>query len=116
MKSANKILENMTDMLVRMSEGNPEAITVLTQMLMDHHCNFIYISQMDEMNMRGPSIWIGYKDYCKEDIKVFIEAVKQNNKDMIDTINKELGSNVVVEHAFNDDDLPPDLRTLNHLW
>jgi hypothetical protein len=116
MKEKISLNDTMTEVLVKMSEGNPGAITVLTQMLLEDHNNFMFILHMDNMNMRGASIWIGYKDHCKEDIKVFIEAVKNRDKDMINTINRELGIEVVKGADFPaDSDLPPDLKTLNHI-
>jgi len=63
------------DILIRMSEGNPGGLTVMMELLKDGD-NLIRLFDLDDMNIWGTQIWIGYKDYCESDIKKFIECVK----------------------------------------
>lgn len=79
----------MTDVLIQMSESNPGAISVMVQLLKKDENNFMFILSLDDMNIRGEQIWVGYKDYCKENIDTFIEAIKTRDKKMVDVINKE---------------------------
>lgn len=83
-----------------MSEGVPGAVTVLVGMIGTDPDSGIYkILIMDDMNIRGRSIWIGYKDYCNQDIKKFMEAVVKRDPAMVTAINKELGKTVAVERG-----------------
>ena len=50
---------------------------------------YVLILGLDDMNIRGSQIWIGYKDYCKEDIMKFIQAIKDRDPEMINKINQE---------------------------
>lgn len=78
------------DMLMVMSEGNPGAITVLSEMLKsDEALGFFLILGLDDMNIRGTQVWIGYKDYCGQDINKFIEATKNRDPEMVRVINQE---------------------------
>jgi hypothetical protein len=78
------------DFLVTMSEGNPGAITVLSQVLKsDEDLGFLLVLQLDDMNIRGTQVWIGYKDYCGQDIDKFIDCVKNRDPEMIRAINEE---------------------------
>jgi len=80
----------LTDLMVLMSEGNPGAVTVMVAMIKeDPSLGMIHIISLDDMNIRGTQIWIGYKDYCDKDIKKFIEAIKKRDPAMVDVINRE---------------------------
>jgi len=78
------------DMMMVMSENNPGAITVLSEMLkVDEALGFLLILWLDDMNIRGTQVWIGYKNYCGQDINKFIEATKNRDSEMIRVINEE---------------------------
>lgn len=78
------------DCLVAMAEGNPGAITVLSEILQKDPHGLITVLHLDDMNIRGPQIWVGYKDFCGQDIHKFIECVKNRDGEMIDAINNEM--------------------------
>lgn len=83
------------DVLLKMAEGNPGAITVLSQLLERDDPTglpgLLTILSLDDMNMRGPQIWVGYKDHCGEDIEAFAAAVNSRDPEMIATVNAESG-------------------------
>ncbi len=79
---------NMIDLLILMSEGNPGAASVLAQ-LAKREDGFIRILSLDDMNIRGSQIWVGYKDVCGSDIDKFIRAIKNRDTEMIDHINEK---------------------------
>lgn len=97
-KQRQKITLTMTttDILVLMSEGNPGGLTVLCEMMKKDPMNMFVILHLDDMNMRGSQIWVGYKDYCKEDLNKFIECCKKRDKDMVNLVNKECPENIAV--------------------
>jgi len=83
--------DSVMETIIIMSEGNPGAITVLVQLLEDKEKGLFYILRLDDMNIRGTQIWIGYKDYCKQDIENFKTAILKRDPLMIEAINKEGG-------------------------
>lgn len=78
--------DSTMDVVVKMAEGNPGGLSVLTQMI---PFSFLEILSLDDMNIRGSQIWVGYKDHCGEDLAKFIECIIQRDQDMVDTINRE---------------------------
>ena len=82
---------NLVDMIAVMSEGNPGAISVLTQISKKDVATrgFVDILHLDDMNIRGSQIWVAYKDFAKEDIDVLIKALKDRDSKMVDVVNEE---------------------------
>jgi hypothetical protein len=70
-------------LITEMSEGNPGALSVLVELDLD------LILDLDDMNIRGPQIWVGYKDHCGKSIERFKTLVRKRDKAMVDTINRE---------------------------
>jgi hypothetical protein len=68
--------------MIKLSEGNPGAITVLTQLyktgpIIDPDAilgGLAHLLSLDTLNIYGSRIWMLYKDVCKEDI-VYTHAV-----------------------------------------
>jgi hypothetical protein len=76
------------DMAVKMSEGNPGALSVLIQLMEMGMDGFMVIMHLDDMNIRGSQIWVGYKDFCGEDIEKFKETVEARSPEMVEVINQ----------------------------
>jgi hypothetical protein len=77
------------DLIILMSEGNPGALTVLMSMLQkDETTGFASLLHLDDMNIRGTQIWVGYKDYCGEDMDKFLKCVMGRDKGMVAKINE----------------------------
>lgn len=85
-----ELSDTTADVLLKMAEGNPGAITVLTAIL-DTYGNegLMLILSLDDMNVRGSQIWVGYKDYCGEDINKFVQCINDRDRDMLNTINSQ---------------------------
>lgn len=84
-----ELTDNVMDVVVKMSEGNPGGLSVLTEILKKEPTDgFFTILTLDDMNIRGTQIWIGYKDHCNSDLDVFIKAVKDRDQAMVDKINE----------------------------
>lgn len=45
------------------------------------------ILNLDDMNIRGSQIWLGYKDHCGQDLEVFKKAIDDRDPKMIELIN-----------------------------
>ncbi len=82
---------SMVDLLVVMSEANPGAMAVLSQLAKIEH-GFMYILHFDDMNMRGSQIWAAYKDYCGQDINKLIECLKSRDQEMVNKVNEVCAS------------------------
>ena len=87
-----QIGDNLQEVIMKMSEGNLGATNVLMQILKEHEKTpelaFGLYLFLDDMNIRGTQIWIGYKEYCESDIKKFIQCVNEHDEKMIAEINK----------------------------
>jgi hypothetical protein len=84
---------DMLETVVQMSEGNPDAITALAELLKGSGREeaFGLILDLDDMNMRGSQIWVAYSDYCKKDVAKFKAAVRERDAEMIAFVNGHRG-------------------------
>lgn len=83
--------DTIQDMIVKMAEGNPGALRVLCEMSQARGvAGFSHLLDLDDMNIRGPQIWVGFKDYCREDLGKFREAIAKRDPKMVTAINIEL--------------------------
>lgn len=82
---------DITDTIVTMSEGNPGGLNVLVQAVkkLDPVRNIAFLMHLEDMNIRGSQIWVGYKDCCDCDLDAFVEKVESRDSDMVSIINKE---------------------------
>jgi hypothetical protein len=86
--------DELIDIMVKMSEGNHGAVEVLTSLvrLNDRPGLLVMLLDLDDMNIRGSQIWVGFKDHCNSDIAWFKRAILARDPDMVDTINAACGS------------------------
>ncbi len=75
------------DVIHEMSEGVIGAVVVMASLITEGHP--LLIASLDDMNIRGSQIWIGYKDHCGEDIELFIQCIQDRCPNMVNTINAE---------------------------
>ena len=97
------LMSSCQDLAILMCEGNPGALSVIMQLIQSE--NTIALLNLDDMNIRGTQIWIGYKDYCGEDINKFVGCLNSRDPKMVARINKEgaLGnhSEIAVTSGFS---------------
>lgn len=90
MKARKKLRGNIPDMIEDMGEGNIGAFSVLMDIAKNDPTSILgSILHLDDMNIRGEQIWVGYKYYSGCDLVKFIESIKKRDKNMVDRINKE---------------------------
>jgi hypothetical protein len=75
------------DLVTTMAEGNPGAVTVLAQLLKQPNGELL-IFGLDDMNIRGTQIWIGYKDYCGCILNNFVNCITKRDHRMVEKINE----------------------------
>ncbi len=81
--------DTMKDFYHLMSEGNPGAITVLGNIMSnDPISGFNTLLHLDDMNIRGSQIWVAFKDYCKKDLSMLVEAVFKRDPKMVSKVNE----------------------------
>lgn len=86
-----KLSDSFVDVQIKMAEGNPGAASVIGKIM---RCpdGLFTLMDLDDMNIRGSQIWVGYKDHCNEDIDEFILCANSRSAAMVETINNEGGS------------------------
>lgn len=76
------------EILKKMSQGNPGALSVMMRFLKEDPAGLMVILHLDDMGMRGPAIWVGYKDHCGEDLAKFKEAIFARSPEMVETVRR----------------------------
>ena len=56
------------DTLLHLGQGNNGALTVLRQLVLLGIDGVICMNTLKTLNIKGPMIWMLYKDVCREDI------------------------------------------------
>ena len=71
--------DNSSDVIFKLAQGNPGAISVLLQLIkkLGEMKSIIFFLSLEELDLRGSKIWEIYKDHCKEDIDMFIDHIKE---------------------------------------
>jgi hypothetical protein len=87
-KPLNITMDGLLGTVTDLAEGNPGALNVIMLLLNDNR-GFIDLLSLDDMNIRGPQIWIGYSDYCERNIEAFRAAVRARDPELVECINSE---------------------------
>src|SRR5712672_2980276 len=85
--------------LLSLAQGNPGAATVLGKLLQDGPQGYMDILHLDDMGMKGPQIWVAWKDYCKQDLEAFRKAIRARDPEMVATVNRECPDQRAVCHG-----------------
>ncbi len=75
-KERIQLTDSPKDMIIKLSDGNPGAVSVLMQLLTRSAAvdpdsafgPFTYLLNLNAFGIYGPRIWMLYKDVCHEDI------------------------------------------------
>lgn len=68
--------DTLQDAVVKMSDGNPGALTALTELIQDPD-GFKLLMKLDMLGVRGPDIWRLYKDECGGDVECMVNKIRQ---------------------------------------
>lgn len=78
-----KLEDDFETIMLKMSDGNPGAITVMMDIVdkgssIDPECGFplLHILALDGMDIRGSDIWILYKDVCHENLTLMLALLR----------------------------------------
>ena len=86
MRKKVRLDTDFKELLILMSEGNSDAMSVIFE-LTKHHDGIATVLHLDDMNIRGWQIWVGYKDFCGADLLKFKKLAQNRDKEMIKYIN-----------------------------
>lgn len=86
-----KLTDSVQDCCVKLSQGNPGALSVCVKLLATGDMGLMHLLNLDDMGMCGPSIWLGYKDFAKENLDTFIKALKERDPEMVRIVNSNGG-------------------------
>ena len=88
--------------LMKMSEGNPGALTVLLQVIEQAERidpdslggSAMVLLHLDEMGIHGPKVWMLYKDVCKQNLSHMMGALRAVQMGIIsrETLDKAIES------------------------
>ena len=82
--------DSLREVLLKMAEENPSSLKVMLRILQRfRYQGFHLILQLDDMNIRGIQIWVGYKFHCRGNLDRFIQCIEERDPAMIETINRE---------------------------
>lgn len=105
-----KLNENMIlrDIIITMSNGNPGAINVITQMITDDFNKIADILFLDDLNIRGAQIYMLWSDCSNKNMEKYYRTLAML-KDGIFT-EKQINDNLGLYYAipFIDDEISPE--------
>ncbi len=88
-----QLTDTPMDIITKMSEGNPGVVRVLCELFKQEH-GFMLLLDLDDMGIRGPMIWVAFKDHCKQDVAALAKSCRERDKSMIATVNRNGGQAV----------------------
>jgi hypothetical protein len=78
-----ELTDTLMDIMYKMSEGNPGAMTVLMRIMkesgeIDPQCAdpIMHVLGLDSHGIYGPRIWMFYKDACKENLAFMLAVMR----------------------------------------
>lgn len=87
---------SVADIISEMSEGNPGAINVMCMLVKSDKLGVLHLLALDDMNIWGPQIWVGFKDHCNQDLDLFIKCLEDRDPAMVRTINANFHEAIAV--------------------
>ena len=86
MNTKLELTDTPQDMIIKLSEGNPGAMTICTRLLNEGAKidpdsalgGYSNLLDLDTLNIYGGRIWMLYKDVCKEDIVKTVAMLRAN--------------------------------------
>ena len=80
--------DSLVDIIVKMSERNPGAVEVLSGLAKEFGDDgTMLMLNLDDMNIRGSRIWLGFKDFAGQNMEVFRAAILSRDAEMVRIIN-----------------------------
>lgn len=78
----------MKETVLELAEGNPGAAVALSELVKTQSDAPTLLSTLQERDVRGPYVWVGYKDHCGEDVDEFAEAIRTKSDALFEEIEE----------------------------
>lgn len=65
--------------VIALAEGNIGAATACGELLKSSELGLVDLCHLDDMELYGPNIWLGYKDICEFDVVKFQSMIKDRS-------------------------------------
>jgi hypothetical protein len=72
--------------MVGLADGNPGAVTTLVELYKSQSDGDELLDILEEHDITGPLIWVGYNDHCDRDVDEFAEKLRQEDTAMFNRI------------------------------
>ena len=69
--------DNVTMVVVKMSQGNPGCAMVLSELLKDERLGALQVLLLDDLKIYGSNVWVLYKNCCHQDIEIFSQVLEK---------------------------------------
>lgn len=69
--------------IISLSEGNPGAATALSRLAATQDDFESLLENLEEHDMHGPYIWVGFKDHCGQDVERFAQCLREDDEEML---------------------------------
>ena len=80
--------DSLKEVLLKMSEQNAGALRIMIRIMNQYgRAGLSHILLLDDMNIRGTQIFVGYKYHCKGNLQTFVKCIKNRDPEMVETIN-----------------------------
>lgn len=80
----------LMEVIVTMAEGNPGGATVAAELFKaDPKDGYMTLLHADDMNLRGPLLWVAFKDACGGDLKQLAERIKKRDPELVKQVNAQ---------------------------
>jgi hypothetical protein len=67
--------DSISEAVAVMSEGNPGAAAVLTQLVQYKGNGLFFLLALDDMQIRGEAIWRAYANDCSKNVKLLMREI-----------------------------------------
>lgn len=67
--------DTVQDAIFKLADGNPGAISAMVELSKLELGGLWPLLRLDKLGLYGPDIWVMYKDECREDAAMMLEAL-----------------------------------------
>ena len=117
-----QLTDSLQEVVFKMSEGNPGAISILMQLLNNPQvCEpanpFMVILTLDSYEIYGSNIWIMYKDLCGEDIEIFETLFRHIQMGImpLEVLKKHINESKPFDNLYTRDELFNNIDNLEKI-
>lgn len=79
------VADTIVELMVEVSDGNPGAVTALAEMMNE---DVAAIFAIHSSGLRGPQLWLAYKDYGKYDARKTLDAIQEKNERLVAVLDE----------------------------